>query len=79
MSRGQLPFSWYVEDGLQQWAITHTAAKYSCDVQEVIVFEVVERPKAYFFIAPMNGVFRTGQLLRPSAVYPAYNWFPKEL
>lgn len=78
MSRGQLPFSWYVSEERVSWAIKHVSEKYRCDVQEVIVFEVVERLKAYFFIAPMPDCYRCGLLLRPNAVYPAYNWFPKE-
>lgn len=78
MSRGQLPFSWYCDEDKVQWAITHTALRYSCDVQEVVVFEVVEKPMACFFIAPQPGLYRTGMLMRPCAMYPAYNWFPIE-
>lgn len=77
-SRGQLPVSWYVDSSMVEWAITHTADKYGCFIQEVIIFEVVEQPKAKFFIAPQIGVYRTALVMRPSAIYPAYNWFPED-
>lgn len=77
-SRGQLPVSWYVEAACVMWAIEHVAVRYRCNEQEVIVFEVTEQLKAKFFIAPQVGVYRTSCLMRPSAIYPSYNWFPKE-
>jgi len=79
MSRGQLPVSWWVDAERVGWAVKHVAVRYCCDIREVIVFEIAEKPRAYFFIAPQEGVHRTGQLLRPIAIYPAYNWFPGEI
>lgn len=79
MSRGQLPVSWYCDSERVEWAINHTAMRYNCEVREVIVFEIAETPKAFFFIAPMIGIYRTAKLIRPCAVYPSYNWFPGEI
>ena len=78
LSRGQLPVSWYVSEAKVEWAITHVAEKYRCLVKEVIVFEVIEKPIALFWVSSYAQVFRTSVLMRPSAVYPAYNWFPIE-
>lgn len=79
LSRGQLPVSWYVDHERVAWAILHVAERYECEVREVIIFEVLEKPKGMFFIAPQIGVYRSGALMRPGCVYPAYNWFPKEI
>lgn len=78
-SRGELPVSWWCSVERVEWAIQHCAARYSIGVREVVVFEVEEKPKAYFFIAPQTGVFRSGLVIRPTAIYPAYNWFPTEV
>lgn len=78
-SRGELPVSWYVDHERVGWAIQHVSKRYNCDVREVIVFEITEQPKALFFIAPMIGVYRTARIIRPSAIYPAYNWFQWEV
>lgn len=78
LSRGQLPFSWYCTENRVSWSIEHVAQKYACSIHDVVVFEVVERPKAFFFIAAQLHVFRCGVILRPNAMYPAYNWFPFE-
>lgn len=79
MSRGQLPVSWYVAEERAAWAIYHTLERFKCELSEVIVFEVEESLAAWYFIAPQPLTYRTARLLRPTAVYPSYNWFPEQL
>lgn len=79
MSRGQLPVAWYCAEHRIDWCIRHVAEKYRCDIEDVIVFGVENAVKAWFFIAPQPDTYRTGKLLRPTAVYPSYMWFPELL
>lgn len=76
LSCGELPVSWYCGEEKVEWSVRHVSSRYSVIVEEVVVFEVVEVPKAFFFISPHVDVFRTTKLLRPCAMYPSYKWFP---